>query len=120
MTAKLNLNKHYGVIYGDHAATYEQDGKRFTANFEELVEQDSPSEPQLAADPGQPVEASLATAIQAFLRFQLKEGRMPKSNLYKLASDEGFTWSDVTSEAAAMRIEITNNRGAELWKLPAD
>jgi hypothetical protein len=103
---KLDKNKPYGVISGDHPAAYEQNGEFFDAEGELVA-----GGITVADQPPATLDA------EQFLRDMLAGGPVAQTNLYKEAGLRDYNWPDVKTAAAALNVRIAPVGGKPTWSL---
>ena len=101
---KLDRSKDFGTVSGHPYASYEQDGKLFGADFEEVTDDgDVP-----------PIQTPDA---KKFLAEILAGGRMGKTSIVKEAENRGIPWIDIERAFRDMGI-VSEKAGSDtLWKL---
>lgn len=108
---KLNTKQPYGHIYGNHAATFTQNGKFFDGSGTEIDEEGLQKDKE--------VEEEDQTLEQAkeFLQTLLAGTKMTKAKIVKEAEIQGFSWHVVEQAADLMDVIKFKVGVVANWKL---
>lgn len=99
MSSKLDKSRPYGVIRGQHPATYIQGGKYFLGNGTEYVSGKKPETKPV--EPAKEPEPTAQAAAPAEDGEDLES--LHWSQLRKMVEDAGGTWSNKTDAIAFLK-----------------
>ena len=113
---KLDTARPYGKICGDHEASFEQDGRYFDANGDEL----EPSTQQGKVSKTAPTTSNVAAeAARKFLQKLLVPNEsMLRSTVAKEAEMASILWESVEAQFKALGGVASGKASKVMWNLP--
>jgi hypothetical protein len=112
----MDLKRSYGAVYGHDTVKYEQDGKHFDGQLNQLKPASDPVSDKKV--PTHVIENDKLANAKAFLSQILKENPLSKPVVYREAEQNNQKWDEVRDAFVAMGVVKYTQQGIEMWKLP--
>jgi len=108
---KLNPKQHFGHVYGNHFAAFEQDGKYFDGAGKEVDNAGNSVDVDYEEDNEEGV---------AFLQNLLENTQMSKKKIADQAEREGVSWHLVENAANTLNVVKFKQGVVWTWRLPEE